>query len=288
MQTVKFKTFHIDRFAAEMEKKHVNYTIVSQAIVTHPKLGFLVKVTEVSIEIPALNGWEFVAKIENVGGEFNLVTTPDSANESLSIPHRTKPISCSHCNTKRKRKSSFLLKKGDEVIEVGATCLDKYLNVSEEDIKWIVNSFEIVKSYSNPEDISREYPLRFISLQESMGTIYRVLANTVYVKKCRENEYPTSTIIWTMLTKHSDDITSERLIEIINRVGKVTESDEVEGQKLLESLKETMLVRLQEGHEKMSEFDYKLAVLLQSPYIDEKHFPTFIGGLHAYMARLQN
>lgn len=292
MQTVKFQTFHLDQIKAVMNKKNVNYTVLSTQVVEHPRYGFLAERSEVAIEIPALNGWEFVAKKENIGCEFNLVTTPDSANESLTISHRTKPVSCSHCNTKRQRKISFLLKKEEgKVIEVGSTCLENYLEVSKEEIARIINGFEIIKLHSQSkeelEESGYDLPVRVLSLQEKgvAGTIYRVLSNTVYTKKCPENEYPTSLVLWTMLTMPFDDIASERLLTIISRVGKATAEDEVAGQKLLTEMTETLTARLQEGHEKMSEFDYKLAVLLQSHYIRQKDFAVFIGGLHAYLTR---
>ena len=291
MQTVKFQTFHLDKIKDIMDKKSVNYTVLSTVVIEHPIYGFLAERSEILVEIPALNGWEFVAKKENIGGEFNLVTTPDSANESLTISHRVKPISCSHCNTKRQRKTSYLLKNslknGDEVIEVGSTCLEKYLNVSKEEIARIINSFETIKLLSSDEESGYDLPVRVLSLQEKgvMGTIYRLLSNTVYVKKLPENEYPTSLVLWTMLTKPVDDIASERLVEIISRVGKATAEDEAAGQKLLTEMTEKLTEQLKLGHEKMSEFDYKLAVISQSHYIREKDFAVFIGGLHAYLTR---
>lgn len=292
MQTVKFQTFHLDQVKAVMNKKNVNYTVLSTQVVEHQRYGFLAERSEVAIEIPALNGWEFVAKKENIGCEFNLVTTPDSANESLTISHRTKPVSCSHCNTKRQRKISFLLKKEEgKVIEVGSTCLENYLEVSKEEIARIINGFEIIKLHSQSkeelEESGYDLPVRVLSLQEKgvAGTIYRVLSNTVYTKKCPGNEYPTSLVLWTMLTKTVDDIASERLLTIISRVGKITAEDEVAGRKLLTDLRKTLTARLQEGHEKMPEFDYKLAVLLQSDYIREKDFAVFIGGIHFHLTR---
>lgn len=292
MQTVKFQTFHLDQVKAVMNKKNVNYTVLSTQVVEHQRYGFLAERSEVAIEIPALNGWEFVAKKENIGCEFNLVTTPDSANESLTISHRTKPVSCSHCNTKRQRKISFLLKKEEgKVIEVGSTCLENYLEVSKEEIARIINGFEIIKLHSQSkeelEESGYDLPVRVLSLQEKgvAGTIYRVLSNTVYTKKCPGNEYPTSLVLWTMLTKPVDDIASELLLTIISRVGKTTAEDEVAGQKLLTDLRKILTARLQEGHEKMPEFDYKLAVLLQSDYIREKDFAVFIGGIHFHLTR---
>lgn len=87
--------------------------------------GTLVKVL-VGGELPKLNGWEFVARIDHDAGG-NLLFTHPGAPE---VPDEYWKVgtTCDHCETKRRRNDTYLLHhENGEWKHVGSSCLKDFL-----------------------------------------------------------------------------------------------------------------------------------------------------------------
>ena len=80
----------------------------------------------VSGEAPRIHGWSFVARIDHLE-DGNLLAACD---RSIEIParYRTAPCVCEHCNLKRRRIATYLLRSDDGAWkQVGANCLSDFL-----------------------------------------------------------------------------------------------------------------------------------------------------------------
>lgn len=74
-------------------------------------------------ETPKLAGWSLVAKVEWLGDERLVSCVP---GETCPETYRTGDFTCDHCNTDRRRKEVFILRK-DGYVQVGRSCLRDFL-----------------------------------------------------------------------------------------------------------------------------------------------------------------
>ena len=125
-----------------------------------------------------VNGWEYLASLEHTENG-NLVTSrPDIEFDEKWF---TLPAKCEHCDSKRYRKYTFLVRNVDtnEIKQVGKSCLKDYTNgLSAEHCAYISQFFNeptdayffnknIVKKYYHVEDVLSEA----INLVEEFGYI---------------------------------------------------------------------------------------------------------------------
>lgn len=106
-----------------------------------------VEVIEVEVIGPRvkIDGWEFFAVIDHVE---HLVKAMPGAPENLNLRHLVEDDSCEHCNTDRRRNSTFVLSKDTELVKVGSTCLKDFLGHD-------VNLTVMVKSMELEDEFER-------------------------------------------------------------------------------------------------------------------------------------
>jgi len=77
-------------------------------------------------EMPRVNGWELIARLEHTEGGVVVNLAP---GEALDPAWRTADPRCSHCGTVRQRANTFILRTptGD-VVQIGRNCLAEYLS----------------------------------------------------------------------------------------------------------------------------------------------------------------
>lgn len=93
------------------------------------------------------NDWEFIAVVENTGAG-NIIR---QYNTDIEVPEKyrtTEPV-CEHCNTKRRRKDTYLIynQKTQEWKQVGKTCLCEFTQGmdAEEVARYISLFHELIK-----------------------------------------------------------------------------------------------------------------------------------------------
>jgi len=97
---------------------------------------------EIVGEVPRIAGWSIHSKIQpsDIAGQNYVFTNPHhEAVEGL----RTRPLFCEHCNTKRLKKTGYLIQHEDgRQMMVGATCLQDFLpSIDIENLIAYMNSF---------------------------------------------------------------------------------------------------------------------------------------------------
>lgn len=90
-------------------------------------------VNRLSLEYPIvkLGEWEVVGQIEAAdGGNLLFSVSADQSDAKQMLAHANCPVGCEHCNVKRTRKLSYLLKGGEGTYkEVGSTCLEDFTGI---------------------------------------------------------------------------------------------------------------------------------------------------------------
>lgn len=77
----------------------------------------------VSLDIPRLAGWRFLATIEHLG-DANLVKTSPHAGEVDLSAYRSGSACCEHCNKPRDRKDTYVIEhENGKRMQVGSSCL---------------------------------------------------------------------------------------------------------------------------------------------------------------------
>ena len=114
-------------------------------------------VIEVTGEMPAFKGWAFTGMIDH--------------RENLIYSHRNdlgaylEECKCDHCGSKRKRKTTYIINKDNEEMQVGGTCLDYY--IPKKDLRQVAAFLELVKQYDDlggeedRETFGNSFPLSY-------------------------------------------------------------------------------------------------------------------------------
>lgn len=109
------------------------------------------EVVDVTISEEAIrsNGWEVVAKIDHndngEGGFNNVVFWFDGNDHGTAYAHAAPH--CDHCNTDRRRNITYLVKRGEELKQVGASCLHDYTGI----FPWLTVAFAEFSTYAVEE-----------------------------------------------------------------------------------------------------------------------------------------
>jgi hypothetical protein len=158
----------IDRFnskAIKMNKDVIKYEIIYPVYYEKKKVSDLdgslidinVPMVKVILDgvIPVISGYSFVAKIEHrfdESGSFvgNVVKTRE---EQINSDLFQKQSVCNHCNTKRFRKETYILKDNtNKEIQVGSECLKDFINKA--DLEYLVKLASFLKEAQDEENIS--------------------------------------------------------------------------------------------------------------------------------------
>jgi len=128
----------------------ITYNVLREynSVVTLPS-GDKAKIPMVEIEIvgdlPYIEGWEIVGVIDHEFG-LNIITGEDDIPSDW---HDRDPF-CDHCNTKRAKKETVLIRKDGEIKQVGKTCLKEYVNI---DIVRLLDIAIVIDSMEEDDEI---------------------------------------------------------------------------------------------------------------------------------------
>lgn len=77
-----------------------------------------------TVEVPKIDGWQFVARIDHSNETGNVIRRVPNLSCEIPDEYRNCPPKCDHCNLKRQRRDSFLLHSDEgEFKMVGSSCL---------------------------------------------------------------------------------------------------------------------------------------------------------------------
>ncbi|WP_323025744.1 hypothetical protein [Castellaniella sp.] len=145
---------------------------------TPPWLDPVWLVNELTLEYPIikLGDWEVVGQIESAADQGNLLfsVSQDADDVAALQTHAFCEINCEHCNTKRNRKLSYLLKDGQgNHKEVGSTCLEDFTGIDPAAVLFMQKMYLFWDEYGEDDDWGAS-PGR-VSAYPTKGYLARVL-----------------------------------------------------------------------------------------------------------------
>lgn len=129
------------------------------------------------VMVPKIAGWEVVASLEPVEGTGqNILHVLDDAYAMMAAKYRKKVGVCDHCNVKRVRQKTFLLRNeatGEEKV-VGRSCVADFLNLRDASV--LLDQASFLEEISGAErDPASEDDERFGGVGEGAYVTSRVL-----------------------------------------------------------------------------------------------------------------
>ena len=161
---------------------------------------------EVVGQMPKINGWDFVARIEHEPEIGNIVRTVPG--QTVPNEYLTAAGNCDHCNTKRSRKDTFVVRNTQtgEYKQIGRQCIRDFIGYASPDA--MVWWFDIERGLNEE---SREWNGTAVSDLYQVTTIVRLAMSVIdmngYVSRAKADETnrtATSTIMGTCFSRPTD------------------------------------------------------------------------------------
>jgi hypothetical protein len=222
---------------------------------------------EIKGEVPRLGGWSIHSKIQpsDVKGQNFVFTT---ANHAAMDSLRTRPMFCDHCQTKRLKKTAYLIEHEDgRQMMVGATCLQDFLPaINVEDLIAYLNNLGTVND-DDAWDMDVPRMAWVYYLDEAIMDAYVSIKMHGFVSKAKAEERclePTS---------YDIDPSRKRREELYKDV------DVEQYRKELEGFKEHMLAKNAVGND----FIHNVQLCLQSEVIRPKLYGYLAAAVNVWM-----
>jgi hypothetical protein len=151
---------------------------------------YTVVVYDVEIEIPEelvkFDGQEVVARLEDLEGQ-NMITRISDVEGVDLDEYRDAQIICQHCNTKRHRKGSWVVKSQDRgLIQVGDQCVDLYFGV---DVQRILCTSQSIMTILEEERGPKGQP--YYNFERFAGMVMWLTMTTGFITQKHAEEYAT-------------------------------------------------------------------------------------------------
>lgn len=188
------------------------------------KYEYRVLLVSVTGDTPKLEGWSLIAKVEYVESERMMLCVP---GESCPEEFRTRGIECDHCKSQRNRKNVFVLRKGDEYVQVGRTCIQDFLGGAspEQLLRRATWNFNVVEACGEYVEGGGGYVPEAINIVEYLNAVAICIRRLGWLsrKACRLiDETSTSTDAWDLckpnIHNKEDKRGWERWVEMKNLV----------------------------------------------------------------------
>ena len=227
-------------------------------------------VISVSGNAPQINGYKFLARVEFIGENENLIHhVPTNENVVVDAKFRTTKSFCEHCNKIRNRNDVFVIENEvtGEQKQVGRSCLHDYLGI--DDPKVLIETFGFWREISGIEEEYLSYPDKFFNVVDIIA--FSLVSSRLYgfvSKRAAEERQTlsTSSTVYDALTNQSNSIAQE----IRNNC---SESDVETAQKVIDSVMQS---------DKSSDYLNNLRVLLNAKFVKSQHIALVASAVTVY------
>lgn len=174
ISTARFEFFQKDfvklvKFAEKVGSEKPSYTA---EMVYEKKRGYFYKV-EVSGVAPKYDGWEFVARIDNVE---HVITGIKAFPNHYYDDHGK----CEHCNVNHNRVKTYIIQKDKKFMEVGGSCLKQFTGGLTPDK--VARHFDLLKTIV---DMNYDYDLR----GSATSNVHNDLPRFISIVKSLKDKY---------------------------------------------------------------------------------------------------
>lgn len=115
-----------------VEKVREGYVCTREVFSDGISVGVVVAAVEVRVlgEVPRVDGWEFVARVDHEGAAVVVCRSPGCAVDLPSSLWSASAQVCDHCGVRRPRKQTYVLVDASgELKRVGSTCLKDFFGL---------------------------------------------------------------------------------------------------------------------------------------------------------------
>lgn len=121
---------------------------------------------EVNLDVAPIRygNWTFVARIDHSNETGNIIRSVPNC-EPIDERFRHSAPDCQHCNHRRKRRDTFVLRnESGEMIQVGSTCLIDFLGHNAADLGRIAELAGYVLEFTRHSEIENDNDYRYVDL----------------------------------------------------------------------------------------------------------------------------
>lgn len=178
----------LNRKAVKLGCLPIQIIIVGESEIKQPNKT-VIKYTHVKIEgeSPVLNGFKFIATIDHLVGEGNLIRS--IPNEEIPSKYRTISTNCEHCNVNRYRKDTYLIKEEatGNIIQLGKTCLKDFFGHGNPQNMARYAEY-LAEAGSLAESSYSSSGSKYFELEEYLNYVSEMVIRYGYLSKTKANE----------------------------------------------------------------------------------------------------
>lgn len=229
---------------------------------------------EVSGESPSLNGWQFVARVDHLP-EGNVI---NKLSNEIEIPQRYRTTDytlCEHCNTRRERNNTYLVRHDDGSFkQVGSTCLKDFVGWGNPEAvaelaEAIANLSVFVSEFGYDPDMERGEP-SLIDLRRYMSYVSMIVDGRGFTPRSRAHE----------LNPATSDLAVLAMFEKYNKQ-RPSENNRETAKNIID------YIRSIEPTINQSEYIWNLRAIMAEDYIDYKHLGYAASAISVYNRYLE-
>ncbi len=156
-------------------------------------------------DAPVLAGWSLIAKVERLGDELLVSCVP---GQSCPVKYRTGDLECEHCNTRRHRKTCYVLRHAPSgsYVQVGRQCVQDFLG--GKDPEQMLTEAEFIFTACEKAGDSE----RMGRVEPGIGVLEYLCGAAICIRRlgwlsrgvARENETSTSDHAWNLMNPPLD------------------------------------------------------------------------------------
>ena len=132
---------------------------------------------------PKLNGWTMLGSVQHdTGAEGTMNVLQAAPGQEIPEIYRNAACVCDHCNTKRRRRETFIIQGHGTIRQIGRNCLQDFLgsDVSPKGIAWYYETWHAVTSGNiNGRNDSTDY----VGVVEFLAAAHRAIRAYGFVSK---------------------------------------------------------------------------------------------------------
>lgn len=218
-------------------------------------------------EAPVVAGWKIVGSIDYSAG-FNVL----KAFEELPEKYRECDPFCDHCNTKRVKKKTVLLKSVEDetIMQVGTSCLKDFIPVSVADEIYFCNFWtELTAGFEDADGYfggGRMEPV--VRVKDAVSVAVTMVRNFGFVSSQAYEGIPTRSNMTTFFFG-----SGESRNELIKSIEFDTEADDARADEIIEWVL---------NNESNNDFFYNLKGFMSQESVHNKYFGYIAGAVSAY------
>lgn len=278
----------INKKAKKLNQKPIALEVISEEYINEDAEGCCAsKILNVLIEseIIKIDGWKFVAVINHTYGAGNIIKKV--SDEPIDEKYKTIDGICEHCNTKRKRKETVILRNDEgKEIQVGKSCLKYFLPTDiSETLKFMDLLCVIDDEISKLPNTGGDRFFQYINTRTALNCTHRCIKEFGWVSKSNAMMYgktSTAEIVNKILfgARH-------RLNNIELEIADDLQSMKREGLKIQEVEDAMNWIKSISEQELKSDYMHNLKVMCNEEYIGGKELNTICSLISTYRKAIE-